>query len=73
MVSVQARGAFVQYLHTCAGERVCLCLSEEGREGCSSDKPPHLGCFRRSERSCGEAFISETRGEKIKRDRIKMV
>lgn len=33
MVSVQARSAFVQYLHACAGERVCVCvcLKREGR------------------------------------------
>lgn len=31
-----------------------------GRGERSSDKLPHLVRFRRSERSCGEAFISET-------------
>lgn len=52
---------------------ICMCVSlsiwrgsEGGRD--SSDKLPHLGRFRRSERSRGEAFISETE----KRDRIKM-
>lgn len=46
---------------------LCACVSlekevgvGEGRGGLSSDKLPHLGRFRRSERSCGEAFISET-------------
>lgn len=39
---------------------MCVChLSKEGGVEYSSDKLPHLGRFRKSEKSCGEAFISE--------------
>lgn len=40
-------------------------LFENG--GGASDKLPHLSCFKRSERSHGEAFIAEME----ERDRIK--
>uniref|UniRef100_A0AAV2IUH1 Uncharacterized protein n=1 Tax=Knipowitschia caucasica TaxID=637954 RepID=A0AAV2IUH1_KNICA len=39
---------------------VCLSAAVVGGKGNSSDKPPHLGRFKKTERSCGEAFISET-------------
>lgn len=44
---------------------VCVChLSKEGGVEYSSDKLPHLGRFRKGEKSCGEAFISEMGGKK---------
>lgn len=58
-------------IRVCVCESVCLCLSEEGgRGGDSSDKLPHLGRFRRSERSCGEAFISETGKKRQNQDGV---
>lgn len=39
---------------------------------CSSDKLPHLGRFRRSERSSGEAFISDE-GESVRERERKRV
>lgn len=41
-----------------------------GGGGDSSDKLPHLGRFRRSERSCGEAFISETEKKRQNQDGV---
>lgn len=55
------------FMHAHVLKHVCH-LSEEGRGEYSSDKLPHLGRFRRSEKSCGEAFISKIE----KKGRIKM-
>lgn len=55
-------------MHAHVLKHVCH-VSKEGGGEYSSDKLPHLGRFSRSEKSCGEAFISKI--EK-KKGRIKM-
>lgn len=46
-----------------------VCLFQEGG-GDSSDKLPHLDRFKRSERSSGEAFISETEKKRQNQDGV---
>lgn len=54
-------------MHVCMKVCISVCL---GGWGDSSDKLPHLGRFRRTERSCGEAFISETGKKRQNQDGV---